>query len=103
MCPPQESEKIVVTLIIDYHSLRGNDTYENVKMPEGSTVLDILENKTDVATRHEKMIVSINGISQDSNANLWWVYTVNGEYVEVCADAKPLNKEDIVKWSLILY
>jgi len=91
---------------IDYHGLRGNDTYENVKMPEGSTVLDLLKKKIDVVaegTRHKKMVVSINGISQDSNANLWWVYTVNGECVDVCADTKPLNDGDVVKWSLIIY
>jgi hypothetical protein len=106
MCPQQESEKIMVTLIIDYHGLRENDTYENVKMPERSTVLDLLKKKIDVIAegiQYQKMVVSINGISQDPNANLWWVYTINGEYVEVCADAKPLNDGDIVKWTLILY
>ncbi|MCK4247017.1 MAG: DUF4430 domain-containing protein [Methanomicrobia archaeon] len=106
MYPQQESEKIVVTLIIDYHGLRENDTYENVKMPEGSTVLDILENKTDViteGTQHQKRVVSINGILQNPNANLGWVYTINREYIDVCADAKSLNDGDIVKWTLVVY
>ncbi len=106
MCPRQESEKIVVTLIIDYRDLRENDTYGNITMPEGSTVLDILENKTDVITegiQHQKIVVSINGILQNLNANLWWVYTINREYIDVCADAKSLNDGDIVKWTLVVY
>lgn len=74
MCSQQESKKTAVTLIIDYHGLRKHTTYKNVTMPEGSTALDLLENKTDViaeGTRYRKMIISINGISQDPNANLW--------------------------------
>jgi len=106
MCSQQESKKVAVTLIIDYHGLRGNETYENVKIPEGSTVLDLLQKKTEVITegiQYQKMVVSINGISQDPNANLWWVYTVNGKYVDLCADEKLLNNNDVVKWVLITW
>jgi len=103
MCSRQESKKVAVTLIIDYHGLREHTTYKNVTMPEGSTVLDLLKKKIDVVAegiQYQKMVVSINGISQDPNANLWWVYTINGEYVDVCADEKLLNNNDVVKWVL---
>lgn len=99
----QESKKAAVTLIIDYHGLRKHTTYKNVTMPEGSTVLDLLQKKTDVITegrKHHKMVVSINGISQDPSANLWWIYTINGKYVDLCADEKLLNDNDVVKWFL---
>jgi hypothetical protein len=102
----QESERATVTLIIDYHSLKENDTYENVRMTEGSTVLDLLEKKTDVITEdteYGKMVVSINGISQDANANLWWTYTINGEYAALGAEAQVLNDGDVIQWTLTAF
>jgi len=102
----QESEKATVTLIIDYHSLKENDTYENVRMTEGSTVLDLLEKKTDAITENTeygKMVVSINGISQDASANLWWTYTINGEYAALGAETQVLNDGDVIQWTLTAF
>jgi hypothetical protein len=99
----QTGDQATATLVIDYHGLREKDTYENIKMPEESTVLDLLKKKADVTTEqteYGKMIVSINGISQDADANLWWTYTINGEYASLGAEAQQLSDGDVIQWSL---
>lgn len=66
-------------------------------------MLDLLEKKTDVITEdteYGKMVVSINGISQDASANLWWAYTINGEYAALGAEAQVLNDGDVIQWTL---
>ena len=99
----RNSESATVTLIIDYGTLKEKDVYENVKMPENSTVLDLLRKVTDVVTeetQYGKMIVSINGVSQDKDKGLWWTYTVNGKIAETGAETKLLHDGDVIQWSL---
>ncbi|MHC1604521.1 MAG: DUF4430 domain-containing protein [Candidatus Methanofastidiosia archaeon] len=102
----QQSEKATVTLIIDYNGLKEIDTYEDVKMSEGATVLELLEKKTEVGTEdteYGKMIVSINGIAQDPNSNLWWTYTINGEYAAAGAETQLLSDGDTIQWTLTAF
>ena len=99
----RNSENATVTLIIDYGTLKEKDVYENVKMPENSTVLDLLRKVTDVVTeetQYGKMVVSINGVSQDKDKGLWWTYTVNGKIAETGAETKLLHDGDVIQWSL---
>ena len=102
----RNSENATVTLIIDYGTLKEKDVYEDVKMPENSTVLDLLRKVTDVGTeetQYGKMVVSINGVSQDKDKSLWWTYTVNGKIAETGAETKLLNDGDVIQWSLIKF
>ncbi|MCD6127583.1 MAG: DUF4430 domain-containing protein [Methanomicrobia archaeon] len=72
-------------------------------MPENSTVLDLLRKVTDVVTeetQYGKMVVSINGVSQDKDKGLWWTYTVNGKIAETGAETKLLHDGDVIQWSL---
>ncbi len=99
----RDSDKATVTLIIDFNGFGENVTYENVKMPESSTVLDLLNNKTDLQTEDTsfgKMVVSINDVAQDADSNLWWTYTINDEYAAAGAEVQLLNDGDIIKWTL---
>lgn len=99
----RNSENATVTLIIDYGTLKEKDVYEDVKMPENSTVLDLLRKVTDVVTeetQYGKMVVSINGVSQDKDKGLWWTYTVNGKIAETGAETKLLHDGDVIQWSL---
>ena len=99
----RNSENATVTLITDYGTLKEKDVYEDVKMPENSTVLDLLRKVTDVGTeetQYGKMVVSINGVSQDKDKGLWWTYTVNGKIAETGAETKLLHDGDVIQWSL---
>ncbi|MEA1993817.1 MAG: DUF4430 domain-containing protein [Euryarchaeota archaeon] len=106
MYSQQETERATVRLVIEYNEQKDADTYEDLEMPEGSTVLDLLEKETDLQTKdteYGKMIVSINGVSQDKNKGLWWIYTVNGEQVSMGAEGKKLSDGDVVQWTLTKY
>jgi len=46
------------------------------------------------------MVISINDIAQDAGENLWWTYTMNGEYASAGAEAQLLSEGDVVKWTL---
>jgi len=103
MYTQQDSAAATVTLIVEYNGLKEAETFEDVGMPEDSTVLDLLMEKTDVVTEdsdYGKMVISINDIAQDAGENLWWTYTMNGEYASAGAEAQLLSEGDVVKWTL---
>lgn len=103
MYTQQESAAATVTLVIEYNGLKEAETFEDVGMPEDSTVMDLLNEKTDVVTEdsdYGKMVVSINGVAHDANENLWWTYTLNGEYASAGAETQLLSDGDVVKWTL---
>ncbi|RZN46752.1 DUF4430 domain-containing protein [archaeon] len=103
MYTQQDSAAATVTLIVEYNGLKEAETFEDVGMPENSTVLDLLMEKTDVVTEdsdYGKMVISINDIAQDAGENLWWTYTMNGEYASAGAEAQLLSDGDVVKWTL---
>lgn len=103
MYTQQDSAAATVTLIVEYNGLKEAETFEDVGMPEDSTVLDLLMEKTDVVTEdsdYGKMVISINDIAQDAGEKLWWTYTMNGEYASAGAEAQLLSEGDVVKWTL---
>ena len=102
----EQSKKTTVTLAMDYHMLRSPERYDDIGMPENATVLDLLRETTEVVTketRYGKMIISINGISQDPDRNLWWIYTVNGEVATAGAETQLLSDGDVIQWKLTEY
>ncbi|MFC1625896.1 DUF4430 domain-containing protein [Patescibacteria group bacterium] len=104
---PQPEQKIVsgVTLKIDF----GDDnitTFENLEA-EGATAFSILEaitSQNNIAFETQKydfgiFVMSING--KEGDAQMAWIYFVNGKPGEVAADAMALNPGDIVEWKYI--
>jgi len=105
----QVEEEISVSLMLDF----GNGqvmTQGEVKLAEGSTVLDLLEkvtteNNFELQSRDYgemgAFVEAIGGIENDASSDRFWQYWVNNEYAQVGVSAYKLVDGDVVEWKFI--
>jgi YD repeat-containing protein len=68
---------------------------------QGSTALQILEDRTHVQTKHYSfgdMVVSINGVS--GNGPKYWTFYINGKQASVGAGSYQTKPADLILWKL---
>ncbi len=108
--PVQAGLDISVNLMLDF----GNGqvmTYNEVKLPNDSTVFDLLKKVT--AENNLKLqskdygelgvfIESINDIENEISGNRFWQYWVNNEYAKIGASSFKLDGGDMVEWKYIM-
>ncbi len=89
------SEVHNITLKVEYDP-ESTGTWENISLYNYKTsVLDALEEKTDVQTKEYGngiLVIGIDGVGGD------WVYYVNGEYAGIGAADYYLENEDEIYW-----
>jgi len=103
-CLSQTSQKTIhVKLIID----SGQEKVEKeVELKEGATVLDLLQVASDVKYKESAwgiFVESINGVANDSQKNLWWIFYVNDVSASVSCDKYILKEGDVVLWKLMQF
>lgn len=100
----EAQEDISVTVNIGGNENNGLEAAtETVVLPANSSVTEALNATSYVIVsengNYGTFVTSINGVaSTDATA---WVYTVNGEQIEMGADECMLNDGDIVEWTLV--
>lgn len=95
-----EPGEIHVTLILQDGVAEKEIT---VTLSEGASVLDLLEKATRVEYKESAsgvFVESINGIRNDAEKNLWWVYYINEISASVSCDKYRLEEGDVVRWTL---
>ncbi len=80
---------------------------ETLTLPEGSTVLDALEqvDPSIVVTDSEygPFVEEIGGVANGSHgSSSGWVYTVNGEFASDSAGEHALAEGDVVEWTFYM-
>lgn len=71
-----------------------------VSLAAGSTVFDLMT-ACDIPFEEDGgFVTSINGVSQDASAGLYWVYYVNGEFAQVGAADYIIQEGDEITWKL---
>lgn len=92
-------KEINMTIVADGEII-ADDTLD---VADDSTLLDIMSQHYDLIVTDDGFIESIEGIDQDSEENLYWIYEVNGEPVNVgAADFVPEEGDHIV-WELTAF
>ena len=92
-------KEIQLTLVADSEIIADNA----LDVTDDSTLLDIMSQHYDLIVNDDGFIESIEGIDQDSEENLYWIYEVNEEPVNVgAADFVPEEGDHIV-WELTAF
>lgn len=92
-------KEIQLTLVADGEII----TEDTLDVADDSTLLDIMSQHYDLIVTDDGFIESIEGINQIPEENLFWVYEVNEETVNVgAADFVPEEGDDIV-WELTAF
>ncbi|MBM9834038.1 DUF4430 domain-containing protein, partial [Enterococcus faecalis] len=68
-------------------------TSKEVTFRENESLLEVMKENFAIKEK-DGFITSIDGISQDQKANLFWVYTVNDEMTDKGAQALILKNND---------
>jgi hypothetical protein len=70
------------------------------KIAAGSTVFDLMTACNIPFKEDGGFVTSINGVDQDTTANKYWIYEVNGEMVQVGAGDYRVQDGDEITWKL---
>ena len=74
-------------------------TSKEVTFRENEALLEVMKENFAIKEK-DGFITSIDGISQDQKANLFWVYTVNDEMTDKGAQALILKNNDTITFDL---
>jgi hypothetical protein len=93
------------TAVVTVQGTGGTTTY-NVSVPVGATVSDlmVLARKQGLSYTTKQFgglgayVNSINGLSEDTNAGMYWVYRVNNVKATAGISTKTLNRGDSLQW-----
>ena len=93
----QNEEMIVVTITKD----KGAEeiTEKEIPVKEGALLLDVMKENFEIEEENT-FITSIDGIAQDVDAGIGWIYSVNGETASVGAAEYELTAGEEVNFDL---
>jgi hypothetical protein len=74
-------------------------TSKEVTFRENESLMEVMKENFAIKEK-DGFITSIDGISQDQKANLFWVYTVNDEMTDKGAQELFLKSNDIITFDL---
>ncbi|VHB71801.1 Surface-layer 125 kDa protein [Streptococcus pyogenes] len=74
-----------------------NTVDEKVSFEEGDTVLEILKDNYEVKEK-DGFITAIDGIEQDTKANKYWLFKVNGKMADKGADQITVKDGDSIEF-----
>lgn len=91
----KQEQGVKVTLQEDGKEISSKD----IEIKDGALLGDVMADNFEIAEENS-MISSIDGKKQDTKAQKFWIYTVNGKEAEVGANEYKLKVGDKVVWNL---
>lgn len=103
---PTESKKETYTAVLTVRSPNGTDHY-SVDVDVGATVQDLMNGATSQGLSFKTKqfaslgtyVTTMNGVTEDKDAGLYWFYRVNEKKATSGITTKRLKKGDTVQWS----
>ncbi|SDK00340.1 DUF4430 domain-containing protein [Alkalibacterium thalassium] len=92
-------KEIQLTLVVD-NEIIADDALD---VTDDSTLLDIMSQHYDLIVTDDGFIESIEGIDQIPEENLYWIYEVNEETVNVGASGFVPEEGDHIVWELTAF
>ncbi len=98
-------DAISVFLALDYEGDGVIDRAPHYEMANGSTVLDLLNQSTELTTEQAEwgtLVVGIDGTVADwEDEQSWWMFQVDGKQSDVSVEKYTLENGDIVSMSFV--
>lgn len=95
-----DADKEVTVVITTADEELANET---VGASSDETLMDIMENHFDVDVTEEGFVEALEGVAQDPDEGLYWVFEVNDEMVTVGAEEFVPEDQDTVTWELMAF
>ena len=91
-------ENISINIVINENGKEIHN--KNLEIPEDNRVLlDILKDNFDIE-EDNGFITAIDGMEQDPDSNIYWLYLINGEFAEVGTKEYKVENNDKIEFNL---
>ncbi|MCC5890470.1 MAG: DUF4430 domain-containing protein [Alkalibacterium sp.] len=94
----QDQEVQVVILAHDEELVN-----ETVTVASDTNLLDLMQQNYDTVITDDGLIESIEGVDQNPEESLFWIFEVNEEMVNESAEDFIPQEDDIITWELISF
>lgn len=95
-----EQNQEVQMIIIAHDEELVNET---VRVASDTTLLDIMQQNYDIVVREDGFIESIEGVDENPEDGLYWIYEANEQMVNEGAAEFIPQDNDIITWELISF
>lgn len=95
-----DADKEVTVVITTADEELANET---VGASSDETLMDIMENHFDLDVTEEGFVEALEGVAEDPDEGLFWVFEVNDEMVTVGAEEFVPEDQDTVTWELMAF
>ncbi|GAA0370065.1 hypothetical protein GCM10008932_22030 [Alkalibacterium iburiense] len=95
-----DADKEVTIVITTAEEELANET---VGASSEETLMEIMDNHFDMAVSDEGFVESIEGVEQNTDEGLFWVFEVNDEMVTVGAEEFVPEDQDTITWELMAF
>ncbi len=97
----QEEKQEIVQVTISQNNGEKTITEKEVKIEEGTTVMDVMKNNFEIETASGGgFITTIEGLKAEKSEKMAWFFTVNGEEAQVGAKEYELEPGDKLVWDM---
>lgn len=98
-----EKEEIEAKLIVLEGKKKNLISEKEIKVKEGTTLYEALNDNFDIVVDETGMLTAIDGKEQVKEKNKFWTYTANDEMVMEGIKDYVIKKDDIIKLKLSVY
>lgn len=98
--PTTADQDTEVTVTISTEEELVNDT---VSIASDTSLMELMQQHYDIIVTDEGFIKAIEGVEQDPENNLFWIYEVNDERSNESADDFIPEEDDRISWQLIAF
>lgn len=98
-----EKEEIEAKLIVLEGKKENLISEKEIKVKEGTTLYEALNDNFDIVVDETGMLTAIDGKEQVKEKNKFWTYTANDEMVMEGIKDYVIKKDDIIKLKLSVY
>lgn len=96
----QGVEEVSATFEVEIDEETLEELSQEVTVPEGTTVLEVMNENYDIVDAGSGFISSIEGYEQDVDAERYWMFYVNDEMPTVGAADYEIEEGDHIEWRL---
>lgn len=95
-----DQDQEVQVVIIAYDEEVADDT---IKIADDTTLMELMQQHYAIIVTEDGFIEAIEGIEQNPEENLFWIYDVNDTMVNESAEDFIPDENDVITWELTAF
>lgn len=94
------SDEATATFVINFGE-EEDVLSEDIELHEGDTINHLMVEYFDAGIDSDGFLYSVEGVENDPDGGLFWVYNLNGEMGMESAEEYEVQEDDLIEWILM--